>query len=195
MTTSRTRSGPEDLAKEVGLKARELAGLLRRMIVTRTRSALWQITGHRLLDGEVETRDAEVFGGIGIAARPQEGDGAGAVEAIVAFPQGGGPIVIAARQEAARRVVAVDLAADETQLHGAIGEGGTIIRIRANGTVEIRTVGGTAKRLLTVDDAADLIAAINGATITAGDGGAAFKGSLMTALTGWPTGTTVLKGE
>lgn len=197
MNPSRSRQGPEDLAKEVGVKARELAGLLRRMIVTRTRSALWQITGHDLRDigGELETRDAEVFGGIGFASRPQEGGDAGAVEAIVAFPQGGkGPIVIGARQEAARRIVALDLEADETQMHGAIGAGGTIIRILADGTAEIRTAAGAAGSLMTKADGEALRSAIQGAATTGGDGGAAFKAAILAAWPG-PTGTSVLKAE
>ncbi len=137
--SSGTRSGPLDLARSVGSKAREVAGLVRRMVITRTRTAIWQVTGHRLLDGETETRDAELFGGIGFAARPSsEGD----VEAIVAFPGGpGNPVIVATRQEAVRRVIGADLDADETQLHNS----GTLIRIMADGTVEIRSRLGTAQ--------------------------------------------------
>jgi hypothetical protein len=135
-----TRSGPRELAEAVGTAARELAGKVRRMIVTRTRTALWQVTGHTLLDGTTETRDAENFaGGVGYYARPNDDED---VEAIVAFPGGpGNPIIIATRQEATRRVIAADLSADETQLHNS----STLIRIKSDGTVEIRSAAGVAQ--------------------------------------------------
>jgi len=141
------RSKPAELARAVGQEAREFAGLIRRMVVTRTTSALWQITGHTLLDGTTETREAENFaGGAGFYSRPSADED---VEAVIAFPGGAGsPIIVATRQEAVRRVIAADLAADETQLHNST----TLIRIMADGTVEIRSRLGTAIPLATKAD-------------------------------------------
>jgi len=190
-----TRSGPRELAEAVGGAARELAGKVRRMIVTRTRTALWQVTGHLLLDGTTETRDAENFaGGVGFYSRPSEDED---TEAIVAFPGGpGNPIIVATRQEAVRRVIAADLNADETQIHNSA----VVIRIKANGTVEIRTAAGVAAELATKADLAALRAVLLAWVPVAMDGGLALK-TLITTWLGagpayaWPAGTTVLKAE
>jgi hypothetical protein len=144
-----TRSGYGERAAQVGTRAREFDGKLRRMVVTRTRSALYQVTGHLLLDGSTETRDAEVFAGVGFASRPSEDAD---TEAVVAFLGPGQPVIVAMRQEAIRRAIAADLAANETQLHNAT----TLIRIKANGTVEIRTSGGVAHRLAKASELAAL---------------------------------------
>lgn len=135
---SATRHGPRELAEAVGLGQRELAGKIRRMIVSRASGARWQVQGHELLDGTIETRDVDVFAGVGFASRPSADED---VEAIVANVGGAGqPTIIAARQEGVRRSVAGDLEADESQVHNS----DTIIRIRANGTVEIRAAGVAA---------------------------------------------------
>jgi phage gp45-like len=152
---SGSRSGPRELAASVGQKARTLAGKIRRMIVSRADSAIWQVLGHDLSDigGEEETREAEVFGGIGFAARPNETDD---VEAIVAFVGDGAaqPIIIATRQEARRVAIADDLEAGETQIHNtATGTNAVIIRIMANGTVEIRKPAGVAVSIAKKSDA------------------------------------------
>ncbi len=195
MNTS-TRSSARELAEAVGTRARDLAGKIRRVVVTRTTGLLWQYLGHDLavLGGDVETRDAEVFGGVGFASRPSS---SGDVEAIIAFvgDGAGSPIIIATRQAASRKVVYADLEADETQIHGAIGEGGTIIRIKADGSVEIRSVGGVAGPLATKADLDTLKDAITNAVIVANDGGASLKSTILTALAAWPAGTDVLKAE
>lgn len=192
---SATRSGPLELAKAVGREARELAGMLRRMIVTRTSSALWQVLGHDLghIGGDVETRDAEMFGGVGFYARPSS---SGDVEAIVAFPAGGraAPVIISIRQESVRQDVAGDLAEDETQIHNTEVR----IRIKANGTVEICTHGGDPQPLPTLATLEALRDAILGWVPVGTDGGAALKVALTELFTGppaWPVGTTVLKAE
>lgn len=187
-----TRGGPAELAASVGEAARRAAGMLRRMIVTRT-TAIWQVAGHLLLDGSRETREAEVFGGVGFAARPASDASGGPVEAIVAFMGEGAanPVIIATRQEGVRRMVAADLAIAETQLHNAL----TIIRIKANGSVEIRTSGGVAAPLATKADLATLKQAISDAVIVGMDGGASLKSTILAALVAWPVGTVVLKAE
>lgn len=139
---SSTRSGPRQLAEEVGKTARDLAGKIRRMIVTRTNSARYQVQGHDLdiIGGDVETHEADVFGGVGFEARPSEDS---VVEAIVLFPGGGGnPIITQQRQEAVRRALA-KLAADESRAFNTLA----VVHIKADGTIEIKEHGGTAQRL------------------------------------------------
>ncbi len=195
-----TRSGPRELAEAVGTRSREFAGMVRRMIVTRTRTARWQVTGHKLLDGNTETRDAELFGGVGFHARPNEDDD---TEAIVAFPAGGqgGPIIVAVRQEARRRVVTTDLAAAETQIHNsATGSAATIIRIKADGTVEIRSLAGVALPLPTLAEFNALVAAFNAFLVIYNahthvlTGYGTTVGPVAPGVNGAPgTGTTILR--
>lgn len=183
-----TRSSPAELARSVGSEAREFAGKIRRMVVTRTSSPLWQVVGHKLLDGSTETRDAENFAGLaGFYSRPSDDDD---VEAIIAFPGGAGnPVIVATRQEAVRRVIAADLAADETQMHNSA----VLIRIRANGTVEIRTSGGTALPLATKADIDALAAWIDTTMVVVTPSGNSTPGS--TTPPPAATGTIVLKAE
>ncbi len=202
-----TRTSPRELARSVSKEARDLAGKIRKMIVSRAgASARWQVTGHDLapIGGEEETRDAETFAGVGFAARP---DSSSDTEAIVVFPgeASGGPIIIGTRQEASRRVVALDLAADETQIHGAIGEGGTIVRIKADGTVEIRTTGGTAVPLATKADLEAVVTYLKKQFSAAAGHVHATPSGPTTAITEGsttadggapaPSGTSVLKAE
>lgn len=182
-----TRSGPRELAEAVGSAARDLAGKVRRMIVTRTRSALWQVTGHTLLDGSTETRDAENFaGGAGFYSRPSDDED---TEAIITFPGGAGnPVIIATRQEAVRRVIAADLNADETQIHNSA----VLIRIKANGTVEIRTKAGTAYALAKLSEIQAMRTAYNSHTHLDPVSGSTGTPSAPMAA---PVGTTVLKAQ
>lgn len=141
-----TGSGPLEHAEAVGAHAREFSARLRRMVVTRSNSDILQVTGHTLLDGDVETWEAESFQGIGYAARPAEDEEVEAIVGLVGGP--GNPIVIATRNQATRVSMAADLAAGETQLHNAV----VLIRILAGGKVEIRTKNGTPKKLAFQED-------------------------------------------
>lgn len=181
---------------------RATAGLVRRMVATVTRKvASWQVKGHTLLDGMPEVRDPESFQGVGFASRPREGASA---ETIVVFPGASAeqPIIVAARELGAFKAAFPDgIEADST----AIYTSGAWIVIKANGSIEIRAkaggtvsigAGGIPAELATKADLAQLKAAIAGAAVVAGDGGAAFKVNIGTALgLAWPHGTTVLKAE
>lgn len=184
-----TRSSSADKAAATGDLARRAAGMIRRMAVGVTSRTFWQVLGHQLLDGLRETRSAEVFQGVGIVARPPNGS---STETIVVFPAGGAaqPVIVGARDVATARAAVGELAPDET----AIYTSAAVIVIKAGGTVEIRTPGGTAVPLATKADLEALRSAIVGAATVAGDGGAAFKTALLAAWPG-PVGTTVLKAE
>lgn len=138
-----TRNSPDDFMREIGTDARRLAGMLRRFAITLTTRALWQLTGHRLLDGTTETRDAEVFGGIGFYARPPS---SGKPEAIAVFLGDGvgRPVVVAVRDETTRQAIAGGLDAGET----AVFTDKAIVVIKASGTVEIRSANGAAGPLV-----------------------------------------------
>lgn len=187
---SATRGGPSDHAAEISPKARDMLGRIRRMVVSVTARALWQVVGHKLFDGTTETRDAEVFSGIGFYSRPPS---SGKPEAIVVFPGGAGnPIVAATRDEKTRQAIAGELAEGETAVYNA----SAIVFLRANGTIEIRSAGGTAQALATKADLDALIAAFNAHVHVY------IPGTLATVPTAVPTtpassstGTTKLRGE
>lgn len=185
---SRTRNGPEAHSKAVGPEARDFAGRLRRMIVTRSSSSIYQVTGHTLLDADTETKDAEHFGAVGFSSRPSSDED---TEAIVAFVGGpGNPIIVATRQEAVRKSMSVGLLADETQLHNSL----VLIRIKSNGTVEIRTKAGTASPLATLDDLQELRDWIHDDMVIAvPSAGSSTPGTTTPPPT--PAGTSVLKAQ
>ena len=167
-------------------------GLVRRLAVSKAAALLWDLLGVQVGTSPTarERIKAEPFYGIGIMALPSTN---GAPEAIVLNVSGAqAPVIVAARDAKAQQA-----AVPSTMVAGdvCLYSDGAIVYVRANGTVEIRTASGEAKRLMTVDDGAALKQAISTAATGANDGGAAFKSNLTANLTTWPTGTTVLKGQ
>lgn len=184
---SYTDNTTRDWRDDVSPTRRRLDGLVRRMVVKLSSGVFWQVLGHRLLDGTRETPQAEVFSGIGFYARPKASHRA---EAIVVYPGGSSnPIVIATRDEDARRAVA-SIGEDESIAFNS----STIILIKANGTVEIRAAGGTAQPLATKADVQALANYLQSMVLTVDVPGAVTvapaPGSVPT-----PSGTTVLKGQ
>jgi hypothetical protein len=174
---------------ETSPREREARGLVRRLVVNLTTGVFWRTVGHLLLDGNPETHLAEVFSGIGFYARPKSGHNA---EAIVVFPGGASnPIIIATRDEDARKAVA-KLADDET----AAFNSRTIILIKKDGTVEIRAANGTAQALATKADVAALRVTFNEHTHLYTPGpGTAVATAIPVAQADAPSGTSVLKGQ
>ncbi len=196
---SRTRSGPGEHADAISAAARDVLGRIRRMAVTLTSSAIWQVAGHILLDGDLETRPAEAFTGFGFYARPPAG---GTPEAIVVFPGGAAnAVIVGTRDEKTRREVfkvVGKLAAGETAVFNA----GSIVILKADGTIEIRSIGGVAAPVATKADLSTLVTALTTATaaIIAGNPtGAAALQALADVLNpapgAWPVGTTKVKLE
>jgi hypothetical protein len=177
-------------AKATDPDANARRGSVRRMIVSRAGAVLWQLVGFAVGQRKETTRGVEVFHGVGFTAIPSKD---GKPEAIVLnVVDAAAPVIVAARDEKTRAaVVPSDLGAGDTCVFGD----GAIVVLRSNGTVEIRTPQGAAKRLLTVDDGAALKNAISSAAVVATDGGAALKTNILANLTTWPVGTTVLKAE
>jgi phage gp45-like len=166
--------------------------MVRRFTVTATAGQLWKLVGVRGLEGDNETATVEVFQGIGFASRPPA---SGKSEAIVVNVGGArAPVIVAVRDEktyAALRAAGIDINAGETVIYNS--DTGGVVYLRANGTVEIRSPGGTAGALALEANLVALRAAIQGAVIVPNDGGAALKAAILAAS--WTTGTTVLKAE
>lgn len=106
------------------------------------------------------------------------------------------PAIVATRDEATRKAAVGNLAEGET----AVYNDKAVIVLKADGTVEIRLVGGVAIPLATKQDLIDLRTKLLSWTPVAMDGGAALKLILTTWLGpgpvySWPAGTTVLKGQ
>jgi phage gp46-like protein len=135
------------LQEQIERRVVSAAGAIRRMAVTLSAKALWQLTGFRLVDenGQVknEVALAEAFTGIGFYARPPEG---GKPEAIVInVNDAQHPVAIAVRDEKTRQAVAGALKLDESAMFNTVA----IVVVKSNGTVEIRSAGGTAEKLVT----------------------------------------------
>jgi phage gp45-like len=166
-----------------------VAGAIRKMAISLTSKALWQLTGSRLLDGSIETiPNGEPFLGVGFHARPSS---SGKPEAIVLMvgDDATQPVVVAVRDEKTRQAIAGALAADETAMFNSL----VIAIAKANGTYEIRTKDGTAIPLATKADI-DALKTWAATHLHTAPGG----GGPTTAPTVGPpsaAGTTVLKGE
>jgi phage gp45-like len=173
-----------------------LRNLVRRFTVTATKGALWKLLGVRGLADE-ETGTAEVFHGIGIAARPPVD---GQPEAIVVNVGGAkAPVIVATRDLKTLQAVLADmgeLEAGSTLVHTEA----CVIYARPNGTVEIRTPAGTATKLPTLADVQALVDAFNGHRHTSAASGSPTSGpkdetGAVDESAPNPTGTVVLKAE
>jgi phage gp45-like len=139
----------EELARVTSPSLRRFAGAIRRMAVAVTGKPLWQVVGYRTPEGHDETTFAEVFPGVGFYARPPRGS---RPEAVVSYVGGANhPVIVATRDEKTRAAVAT-LAEDETIMFSSR----SVVHIRANGVVEIRTPHGRAVPLATKADVAAL---------------------------------------
>lgn len=179
-----------ELAAATSPLLRVMRGMVRRFTVSTSRLPIWRLLGVRGADGDDEVVSAEVFSGVGFAARPAA---AGTPE-VIAVTVGGSKavVVVASRDEktlAGIRATMGELAAGDTLVYSSAA----IVHVRANGTVEVRTPAGTAGALARQQNLEALRAAIQNAVISPGDGGAALKTAILAAT--WTDGTTVLKGE
>jgi phage gp45-like len=172
---------------------RALIGAIRRMAVTVTSRARWQVTGYTI-DGDTETQQAEPFTGIGFYARPPA---SGKPEAIVVSAAGAkSPAIVAVRDEKTRAAVAGNVGADEAMMFGSTA----LVHVTAGGTVEARAPGGTAVALATLADVQALREAFNNhvhiltIAAAAGAGGTGTAAPTATPAPA-PAGTTVLKGQ
>lgn len=119
-------------------------GAIRRMVVSLTTKAIWQLAGFILGGGKRETMNAEPFGGIGFFARPPA---SGKPEAIVLMvgDDSRQPVVVAVRDEKTRQAIAGALAENETAM---FNDAATVV-IKSDGTIEARSKNGAAVPLVT----------------------------------------------
>jgi hypothetical protein len=147
---SKTNDHVDSTRHETSPDNRDRAGVARRMGIGHSIGAQWQVTGHKLIDGSVETRDADPFLHVGFYSRPRHDDNS--AESVVLFIGGAEhPIIIATRHEPTRSAMAnIDI--DESVMFNSQ----TKILIRQNGTVEITTAGGAPKAVAFKSDVDDL---------------------------------------
>lgn len=183
---------PRDLAGDTDPLLQQLRGMVRRFAITLTSKALWQLAGFRQADGSTETRQVEVFSGIGFYARPPS---SGSPEAIaVMVGDASVPMIVATRDEKTRAAVAGNVQPGETAMFTPLA----IVYMKSDGTIEVRSVSGTAKPLAVNAELAGLISVLDGWTPVPNDGGAALKTAFSAyklAHPGWPLGTQKIKGE
>lgn len=181
----------EDFAQETSVFRRLVRGMIRRVAVTLTDATRWQLLGHRGGSGGDETFDAEPFTGIGFYSRPPS---SGNPEA-VAVAVGGSKTtaIVATRDEATRQAAVGSLAEGET----AVYNDKAVIVVKADGTVEIRLVGGGAIKLPTLADYEALRNAFNAHVhATAGTGTPSGPTPVPSVIpVPVPTGTSVLKAQ
>ena len=136
MTRRRTH---REFAQQTGRTATRLFNLARRMVILAHDATEWLIEGFRDEADHVETRQAEVFPGIGILARPPTD---GAAEAVV-IAEGGSAnhlLIVGTRDhKTAQAIIAqVGLAAGETIVYNAL----RVIKLTKDGDVLIGDPGG-----------------------------------------------------
>lgn len=177
----------EELRGRTGKLWIAVRNMVRRVAISRSNAGgLWQALGYDPgTDGKRETfNGVEVFPGIGFFARPKAG---GKPEAIILnVGAAHHPVIIATRDKSLQ----VSLDEDET----AVFNSSAVITIKKTGEIWITDrATGAAAPLATKADLDTLRAAVLGAVIAPGDGGAALKAAILAAA--WPVGTTVLKGK
>jgi hypothetical protein len=186
----------ETLRKRLDAARVHAAGSIRRMAIIATTKVLWKLRGMRLLDGSREEPEVEVFGGIGIYARPPA---SGKPEAIVVLlgDDGTAPVAVAVRDERTRAAVAGAIEPDETALYNSTA----LVHIKADETIEARSKNGVAVPLLPAAEMGRFMTALDAAIAAqaANPAGQAALQALKTALQAlipaWPAGTSKLKGE
>lgn len=179
------RSDPRDLASDTDPRWMQVLGAIRRVAISLTTKALWQVVGFRSWDGSQETRQVEVFPGLGFYARPPS---SGSPEAIVVMigADASSPAIVATRDEKTRAAIAGAIAAGETMVFNAI----SVLYLKADGTIEARSSGGTAKAPAHNEDLVALIEAIKGAA-----SGNAIPGAVASAFPTDPAGCQKFKAE
>lgn len=122
----------KDFRDQTSPEVRDWRGMIRRVAISLTTGATWQVIGHLLLDGVTrETRPAEVFSGIGFFGRPPAGANA---EGVLAFVGGAAnPQLIATRDEDTRKKVA-NIDQNETAMFNSLA----IATAKKDGTFEVR---------------------------------------------------------
>lgn len=135
----------QDFAQETSEFRRYVYGMIRRFAITLTETARWQLLGQSGgAGGDEILSDVPAFTGIGFYARPPS---SGGNPEAIGVGVGGTrtTVIIAARDEATRQAVVGDVPPDSAAMFNTKA----VIVINPDGTVEIRSPGGTAHKLVT----------------------------------------------
>lgn len=184
----------QGLREETGRAANAAFGAIRRMAITLTSRVLWQLTGFDLGDGNKETVNGELFTGIGFFAKPPS---SGAPEAIAVAVGGAKTMVIlGVRDQKTLAQVAGAINQDEAMVFGSQA----IVYVKNDGTVEIRTPGGSAHALALKSDVDSLASYVDNTlvlTVATTGTATAQTGTATVATSHAPSaaGTSVLKGQ
>lgn len=158
---------------QAGGVVRKLKGIARRLRVGASEGATWIVDGHSDGLGNTETDTVENFEGIGFASRPLATDNA----EVITIKVGGDtehPVIVAGRARDVFKVLEDDEGLEKGEV--AIFNRNSMIKIKADGTIELGSIGGTRKRLATIDDIDALAAMVSShihvttATIGSGPG-------------------------
>lgn len=182
---------PRNLRRRGERAALELVGMVRRFTVGIVSAAgLWQLRGDKgAYDEDEVVEDVEVFGGVGFVSKPKKGSTSAEAIAVSVNANSGHQVVIATRDK--RWEIQVD--DDEVAIHNSTG---ARVIVKQNGEVHVTDSSGAAVPLATLESMEALADVFDSWTPVPMDGGAALKALLTTLInTGWPTGTTVLKGK
>ena len=153
------RNTAEFIAHATGQVGRRIRGMLSRRDLDHDRSEGNRVRaiGREALDGSAETLDMDAFAPVGILGRPS---GNATVEAAVGFvgSDGAHPIALSFLDHGRRAVIdAVGLDADETLIYTSA----LVIKLTADGKIELRTTGGTAVALALKSDVDSLKAQVD----------------------------------
>ena len=147
----------QDFARETSAIARRMRGLTRRMRIRSSSGAVWQVTGHRVM-GNLEAPELEPFTGVGFYSRPRPTSKADAI--VITVGDAKHQVIIATRDEDLRKLWRTELDAGADV--AAMFNSATIVLCKPDGTVEIRSRGGTAHRLAKASELQALATAFYG---------------------------------
>ncbi len=147
------RKSHHEFARQTGASATRARNLIRRYVVKATDAVSWLLEGFRDEAGNVDSERAEVFSGIGIAARPPAN---GAPEAVVVNigGQANHSVIVATRDyQTEKAVVSVaTLEPGDTLVFNQI----RILRLTAAGDVLIGDLGGNFQPVALAEHRHDL---------------------------------------
>jgi hypothetical protein len=193
--TRQTRSSLRDRSGHgaTGAARRRLGQLARRFFVTASAASNWALEGWSDSLG-TETDEVENFPGVGFESRPSVGANAEVVTVDIGADSDH-PVIVATRDHEALKILTdgEGIEAGETVIYTR----SSMVKICADGKIEIGSIGGTRQALATIADLESLKAIFAAWVVSATDGGLALK-TLLTAASpaGWhPTGTTKVEAE
>lgn len=183
--------------EHAGKRAREVHGMVSVRELAEHTGQRAEAAGREALDGTSEDDEIEIFGQAGIVARPEAN---AAVESLVLLVGASGDHAAVAAQIDSTRATVIDatgLEPDETIVYTSQ----SVVHIKADGTVEVRSIGGTAVALATKADVDAIKSWLDlhihntptGFSSIPVDGTPLPGGTPDTAPA--PTGTTILKAE